>query len=96
MTSAGLALVFLTSAAEARPGSPFYPNSHSGCEEDRLVRVSPRGGTLVTQSGHVFRVDSPDTVDTQFWMFGDLVFFCTGEMINKDRQGEKAAVIMMR
>lgn len=60
------------------------------------MSVSHGGDTLVTQSGHVFKVDSPDTVDTQFWVIGDRVFICTGEMINKDERGEKAAVILMR
>ena len=97
MIMAAFALAPSGSASEARHGSMYgWPNSHSGCEEDILQSVSPGGDTLVTQSGHVFRVDRADTIDTQFWLIGDFVFVCTGEMVNKDKQGDRASVILMR
>ena len=75
MVAAAFALALSVSASAARPGNMYgWPMSHSGCEEDSLQSVSPGGGTLVTQSGHVFRVDRADTVDTQFWGIGDYVF----------------------
>jgi hypothetical protein len=47
------------------------------------------------QSGHVYKVDSVDTADTQLWLSGDDVLICGDVMINKGEQGEKASVTLL-
>jgi hypothetical protein len=49
----------------------------------------------IMQSGHVYKVDSVDSVDTQLWLSGDDVLICGDMMINKDEQGEKASVTLL-
>lgn len=66
--------------------------AHAACDEDTLETVSDGGETLVMQSGHVYRVNGGDTVDTQLWLAAEDVLVCDGdEIINKEENGEKAS-----
>jgi hypothetical protein len=68
----------------------------AACDEDTLETVSDGGDTLVLQSGHVYRVNGGDTVDTQLWTATDDVLVCdSDEIIDKDSNGEKASVTLL-
>ena len=70
----------------------FTAPALAGCIDDSLKIVADDGGILIMQSGHVYKVDGADTVDTQLWLSADGVLICGGVMINKDEDGEKASV----
>ena len=66
------------------------------CSDDSIDDVSSSGEILKMLSGHIYEVDSGDTVDTQLWMAMDDVLVCEEgpnfvEIINTDESGEKAS-----
>ena len=82
--------------AVAAAALAFAAPALAACDEDSLETVSGDGDILIMQSGHIYRVGSGDTVDTQLWVSGDDVLICDDEMINKDERGEKASVTLLR
>ena len=58
-------------------GTLFFTGAASAtCAEDSLETVSDDGDILIMQSGHVYQVDSGDTVDTRLWLSAEDVLIC--------------------
>jgi hypothetical protein len=47
------------------------------CEEDSLSDVSGEGAILTTISGHIYRVEEADQVDSGLWLAAEDVLYAT-------------------
>ena len=75
--------------------------THAGnCDEDSITDVASDGETLIMLSGHVYRVDTGDAVDSSLWLPAEEVLVCEGsygvEIINKDSSGEKVSAVLIK
>jgi hypothetical protein len=71
----------------------------SDCDEDSISTVSNDGEILVMLSGHVYRVDAGDTVDSALWLPAEAVLICGAgsvEIVNTDNEGEKVSAVRLK
>ena len=71
------------------------------CNEDSISDVSGSGAILEMLSGHIYRVDDADQVDSSIWLTAEDVLVCEDlvtakgktyrfyKIINKDEDGEE-------
>jgi len=74
------------------------PAIAQSCDDDSIDSVSDDGAIITMISGSVFRVSQADQVYTALWLSAEDVLICDGdtELINRDENGERAAVARLR
>ena len=78
------------------------------CEEDSISEVSGSGAILEMASGHIFKVDDVDQVDSALWLGAEDVLVCDQtvtvkgqtvhlyKVINKEEDGEEVEATRLR